>query len=268
MTKKLKAFFEGASALLKVRLNEWGKCMIGAMEKGVEAAKLTAPPEGVYEGVNLKLLPRYICFRAAMLRERMALQYVVIILSGLLLVQFATSRFEISGLHTKLREKEYILAPGVQDFIPAAPNSVPERHVEAAAMDYLLQFGNVNSVNIDDQYERLSSSMSLTLRAQFLAEVQSWKQKVKTENITETMKVLSKEILPDDKGNFKCKAHVRTESYVNSEYIGYRDEVIHLTMALVPPADGKKWYLALTSLSRTSDSSAKVEDQLSKGGEP
>lgn len=266
MFKTLKTFLERYWGLLHAKFSEWRAHMIGAMEKGIEAARLSTPPEGSYEGVNLKVLPKYICFRAAMLREKVALQYVVLVLASFLLAHLVASKSEISGLQTKLREKEYILAPGVQDFIPAAPNTVPEKHVEAAALDYLLQFGNVNAVNIDEQYERLASSMSLSLRAQFLAEVQTWKQKVKAENITETMKVLKRELFADDKGTFKCKAFVRTESYVNSEYIGYRDEVIHLTMTLVPPEDGKKWYLALSSLSRTSDASSKVEEQLTKGG--
>ena len=33
--------------------------MIGAAEKGIEAARLTAPPQGAYEGVDLRVLPKY-----------------------------------------------------------------------------------------------------------------------------------------------------------------------------------------------------------------
>jgi soluble lytic murein transglycosylase-like protein len=106
------------------------------MEKGMEAAKLAAPAQGVYEGVDLSVLPKYICFKAALLREKLTLQYAILILTVILGGHFVLTRFEVASLYTKLREKEYILAPGVQDFIPAAPQRVPERHVIAAAMDY------------------------------------------------------------------------------------------------------------------------------------
>ena len=241
--------------------------MVGAMEKGIEAARLSSPPAGVYQGVDLRLLPKFICYRAAMLREKMMLQYALICVITLAIGQFIGSRYEVSGLHKLLREKEYILAPGVQDFIPAAPQTVPDRHVVAAAMDYLAQIGNVNPVNIDDQYERLTESMTPALRAQFLAEARAWKAKVKADSLSEVMTVLDKTIESDGKGNYRCTATARTDSYVNNEHIGDRDEVVEMTMALVPPEDGKRWYLQITTLSRTNRNAFQIKSQLSKGGQ-
>ena len=240
--------------------------MVGAMEKGIEAARLQAPPQGVYEGVDLRVLPKYICFKAALLRERMTLQFMVAVVVVAFGAHFALSRYEISGLYNQLREKEYILAPGVQDFIPAAPQTVPERHVIAAASEYLGQFGNINSVNIDDQYERLTEVMTAQLKAQFMSEAQGWKFKVKADNLSEVMTILDKTIETDGKGNFRCTASARTDSYVNNEHIGYRDEVLEMTLALVPPEDGKRWYLQISSLSRSNRNAFQVKDRLSKGG--
>lgn len=239
--------------------------MVGAMEKGVEAARVVAPPKGVYEGVDLRSLPKYICFRAALLREKMLLQYVVLIVLAVFVGHFAISRYEISSLYTKLREKEYILAPGVQDFIPAAPQTVPDRHVVAASLDYLGQLGNINPTNIDDQYERLSEMMAPQLRAQFLSEAREWQAKVKADSLAEVMTVLDKTIESDGKGSFHCTANVRVDSFVNNEHIGYRDEVVEMMLALVPPEDGKRWYLQIASLTRSNRSAFKVKDQLSKG---
>jgi len=239
--------------------------MVGAMEKGIEAARLSTPPQGVYEGVDLRTLPKFICFKAALLREKMILQYVVMIVIALFAGHFVLSRYEISTLNTKLRQKEYILAPGVQNFIPAAPQSVPERYVVAAAMDYLGQLGNINPVNIDEQYERLSQSMTPQLRAQFLSEAQIWKAKVKADNLSEVMTVLEKTIESDEKGRFRCTATVRIDSFVNNEHIGYRDEVVEMTMTLVPPEEGKRWYLQISSLTRSNRRAFQVKDQLSKG---
>ena len=236
--------------------------MVGSMEKGIEAARLTTPAQGVYEGVDLSVLPKYICFKAALLREKLTLQYAILILTVILGGHFVLTRFEVASLYTKLREKEYILAPGVQDFIPAAPQRVPDRHVISAAMDYLSQFGNVNPVNIDDQFERLSESMTNELKVQFLAEATDWKAKVKADNLSEIMTVLEKTIESDEKGSYRCTATVRTDSFVSNEHIGYRDEVVEMAMKLVPPEDGKRWYLQISSLSRTSRNSFKVKDNL------
>lgn len=239
--------------------------MVGAMEKGIEAARLVTPPQGSCEGVDLRTLPKYICFRAALLREKMMLQYVVLIVLAAFAGHFALSRFEISSLYTKLREKEYILAPGVQDFIPAAPQTVPDRHVVAASMDYVGQLGNLNPTNVDDQYERLAESMTPQLRAKFLSEAREWQAKVKADNLSEVMTVLDKTIESDGKGNFHCVATVRVDSFVNNEHIGYRDEVVEMMLVLVPPEDGKRWYLQIASLLRSNRSAFKVKDQLSKG---
>lgn len=239
--------------------------MVGAMQKGIAAARLQAPPQGVYEGVDLRLLPKYICYRAAMLRERFTLQALVVILLIGFAAHFIVARYEIAGLYNKLREKEYILAPGVQDFIPAAPQTVPERHIIAAASDYLSQFGTINPVNIDEQYERLAASMTPQVRAQFLAEAEGWRLKVKADNLTEVMSVLDKTIESDEKGNYRVVANVRTDAFVNNEHIGYRDEVVEMALALVPPEAGKRWYLQITALTRTSRQSYQVKDKLTKG---
>ena len=56
--------------------------MVGAMEKGVEAAQVCSPPTGSYDGVNLKVLPKYLCFKAALLKEKVLLQNIVLLLIG------------------------------------------------------------------------------------------------------------------------------------------------------------------------------------------
>src|SRR3974390_2241435 len=78
--------------------------VIGPMEKGFEVAKLQTPPAHVVDGVDLRVLP-----------EKVALQFWLALLGAALLVVFIGSRIEAYHLIAKLRAKEYILAPGVQD---------------------------------------------------------------------------------------------------------------------------------------------------------
>ena len=119
--------------------------MVGPIEKAFQAAAIERPPEGTFDGVDLKTLPRYICFKAALLHNKLTLQYVILILVGLLGAYFIVSRIEIHSLYGKLRAKEYILAPGVMDFTPASPQSVPDSYVSNAVVDFLSLLGSVTT---------------------------------------------------------------------------------------------------------------------------
>ena len=120
--------------------------MIGPKEKGFEKA-ISDPPEVQTSKEHLKHLPKYIAYRAALLREKLLLTYLIAGISGLFLTYFVVSRIEVSSLYDKLRVKEYILAPGVLDFTTATPQSVPDSYVNDAVSDFLSTLGNINSTN-------------------------------------------------------------------------------------------------------------------------
>lgn len=225
--------------------------MLTAMDKGVEAALVSAPPVGVYHGVDLRILPKFIAFKAAMLKQKMTLQYILAIHMAAFALNFAFSRFEIHGLEKKLREKEYILAPGVMDFTTASPQSVSDTYVVNAAMSFLSMLGNINAANVDEQYKRLSTFMSSELRIQFEEESREWRETVKAENISEILRVTDREVVATDDGFYKFTAITSRERYSNNESLGHVDEIVEMTMKLVPPVKGKEWYLEITSLKRS-----------------
>ena len=232
---------------LKRKVNE----MLTAIDKGIEAAQVATPPVGVYKGVDLRTLPKYVSFKAAMLKEKLTLQYILAIHLAAFAASFAMSRYEVHDLQTKLREKEYILAPGVMDFTTAAPQSVSDSYVVNAAMSFLAMLGNINAANIDEQYQRLSTFMSPELRIQFEEEVREWRETVKAENISEILRVTDREVVATDEGFYKVTAMGSRERYSNSENMGHVDEVIEMTLKLVPPVKGKEWYLEIMNLKRT-----------------
>ena len=43
--------------------------MIGIKEKGLKGEKLKIIPKGLYEGIDLKALPNYICYKAALVKR-------------------------------------------------------------------------------------------------------------------------------------------------------------------------------------------------------
>lgn len=224
--------------------------MITAMDKGIEAAQIATPPVGVYKGVDLRILPKYVAFKASMIKQKMTLQYILAIHLAAFAMHFGISRIEIHGLETKLREKEYILAPGVMDFTTASPQSVSDTYVVNAALSFLSMIGNINAANVDEQYKRLSTFMTPELRIQFEEEAREWRETVKTENISEILRITDREVTTTDEGYYKVTAVAQRERYSNSESLGRVDEVIEMTMKLVPPLKGKEWYLEITSLKR------------------
>ncbi len=235
--------------------------MLTAMDKGIEAAQVAAPPVGVYQGVDLRVLPKYVAFKAAMLKQQLTLQYILAIHLAAFAANFAFSRFEIHSLEKKLREKEYILAPGVMDFTTAAPQSVSDSYVVNAGMSFLSMLGNVNAANIDEQYKRLASFMAPELRIQFESEVAEWRETVKNENISEILRVTDREVVATNEGFYKMTGIANRERYSNGESLGRIDEVIELTMRLVPPVKGKEWYLEITSLKRSRADGFKASQQ-------
>ena len=225
--------------------------MIGPLEKGMEAAKLSTPPEGVYEGVDLSILPKYISFRAALLHNKLTHQYLNLILASLLVVYYGMSRHEIYSLYGKLREKEYILAPGVQDFTPANPQTVSESYVGEAVSDFINKLGNISSGNVDEQYGALAKFMSPQLRIKFEAEASDFRAQVKTENLSELLTVTQREITPSGDGFYHVVALGRRDRYINNEFVGHQDEVIEMVLELVAPKRERPWYVQINSLTRS-----------------
>jgi hypothetical protein len=229
--------------------------MLTAMDKGIEAAQVVTPPKGSYDGVDLKVLPKWICFKAALLKEKLTLQYVIAIHLSCFLAYFALSRMEVVSLHKQLREKEYILAPGVMDFTTAAPQSVSDNYVANAAMSFLQMLGNVNAVNIDEQLKHLSDFMSPELKIRFTDEAQSWKDTVKEENLSEILKVTEKEIVSDGNGLYKVTALGKRERFADGQALGQVSEAIEMVLQLVPPVKGKEWFLQINELHRAATDS-------------
>lgn len=221
------------------------------MDKGIEAAQVATPPVGTYQGVDLRVLPKFIAFKAAMLKEKLTLQYILAIHLAAFAANFAFSRFEIHGLEKKLREKEYILAPGVMDFTTASPQSVSDSYVVNAAVTFLGMLGNINAANIDEQYKRLQSFMSAELAIQFEAETVEWRQVVKNDNLSEILRITDREVVASGEGYYKVTALASRERYSNSESLGHTDEVLEMTLRLVPPSKGKEWFLEITRLKRS-----------------
>jgi len=237
--------------------------LVGTIEKGFEQVRLSRVE--IATNLDLSMVPNYVAYKAALIREKMLLQHVCLGLGVIALVLFVVGRVEVSGLQNRLRLKEYILAPGVNDFIPVAPQTVPDAYVQHAISDFVATLGNTNPMNIEERFKQLSSAMSPALQVQFSVEASEWIAKARAENISEMVTVLEKRIEADADGKYRAVVHTRTDSFVGSESIGYRNEVVEMGLRLVPPDIGRRWFLEITSLSRVSSNAFDTAKNL-RGG--
>jgi len=237
--------------------------MISPIQKGVELAKTQTPHPSLIGGLDLRTLPKYISYKAALQKEKATYQTICLVLMGLLCSLFLYSRYETYVFTSMLRQKEYILAPGTFDFTPVRAHQVSDKYVKQTVSEYLLLLGNITPDAVDDQYANLQSYMSKQLSARFAAESKDWITKVKKDDVTETLQVTSKEIQSDGNGQYKLRAVGKRSIFANNQFLSSENEVIEMDLRLIQPASDIKrnWYLEITNLSRKRGESKKNSRQ-------
>ncbi len=150
--------------------------MIQAIDKGVKAAELTRPPAGVYGDVDLRVIPQYISYKAAILREKIGMQYLLALCGFLWVATFLIQGNRIDYWQSKYREKEFILVPSsIVGHTPAVPQSVPKEYVGNAAIYFVELLGNTTPSDVESHYDRFSQYMTSELRGKFLSETARWR---------------------------------------------------------------------------------------------
>ena len=226
--------------------------MIGPMEKGIAAARLKTAPIGMYEGVDLRTLPKFVSYRAAILREKVADKFIILILLVLLVSHYGFTRLEIAKYQEQLRTKEFLVVPGALNFAAVSPHSVKDSEIRNYVSRYLSLLGNVNSRNIEENYTYLIGVMSQELALRFEMEAQEWISNVKSDRVTEIISVKEKEIISDGTGFYRVTVLATRDIYANREHVNGYDEVIEMKLKLLPPTEGSAWYPQIVALERKS----------------
>ena len=227
--------------------------MITPMQKGIEAAKVKAPPSGVYEGVDLSILPSYICFKAQGAKEALTLKHQRLILLVVLCLIGGLYRSEVSELTTKLREKEYIIFP---DFLPVSPQTVSDERVKEEIRTMFSMYGNVRPSSIESNYNYLIKRMKDSTKSQFEAEMLDKVMFIKENAMREALDCPDIEII-ESGGNYKATGVCTKEVYVHSELQLTEKEIIEMNLKLIPPKRGKHSILQIQSIQRLKNSNFK-----------
>lgn len=225
--------------------------MLRAVDKGVKAAEMTRPPAGVFGEVDLRVIPKYVSYRAALLREKHGLHVILGIAVFLWVSTFLVQSNRIDYWQTKFREKEFILVPStIVGHTPAVPQTVPKSYVGNAINYFVELVGNTTPSNIQEHYERFSNYLSQDLKARFLAETVTWRETARSENIYEQVDIVQKDWIEDGKGSYDATVVIRRDRRVNGDFMGSSQETIKMKLQLVPPQGEKEWIFEIKEFSR------------------
>ena len=198
-----------------------------------------------------KWIPKALSKEGGLLYKLDNLKLLLVLICSMWVIQFSVDKFHDLELIGKYRQKEFILAPSqITGFTPARPQNVPDSYIEDSSTYYLSLLGNINSLNVENNYLKLSKSMSQALGVRFLAQTKPWVDTVKREKISEVLKIIRKTHLFTDHGFFKVLATVQRDRYRGQLYMGFIKEDIEMTLKLIPPKEEVQWHLQITNLVR------------------
>lgn len=165
--------------------------MISPRDKGIKGSV----PKRVrnYNGIDLSTLPKILSFKAAVAHNEIVLKHTLVAVLILWGIQFSVDQYNDLEMAREYRKKEFLLAPSeITGITPVKPSLVPATYVDDISSIYLSLLGNINALNIEENYAKLVKHMSDSLRMKFQAETSEWIETVKSENISEVLKSLVK----------------------------------------------------------------------------
>lgn len=196
---------------------------------------------------------------------------VVVVCVGIVGLQ----EWRFKGALEHALNKEFLIVPGVVDFMRVRPGIIPENVVFYFAEFMADQVGTFTYANIGERYKRASEFMSPALRESFLMEYHKKEKDYKELAVTEIFSpqpVSKFEQLKDDAGNPYYLVHIRgtLDRYSNDQKIASEEEIFTLRFRTTRIVADKPWFFELTSLERQSSEefarSESAKERFAKSG--
>lgn len=238
-----------------------GGNMIGGLEKGMEAARVASPPKSVVNGVELSKVASYVGFKAAMSKNKMTMEMIL-----LLQFVFVVGLFGYSvHLNSKLRNRTLLMVPSqITGVTEVVPNSLPPSRIHKAFVHFASLLGNIHSSNVQEHYKMLRDYMSRDLQIKFAIESEPIIRNVLEEGLSEYIKLGEKTVEPNGKGEFRITAPLRVSPFANGMELKERNEFIVMRLRIVAPKDKNTWGLEIVDLKRMSGSTFNSKNRLGK----
>ena len=99
---------------------------------------------------------------------------------------------------------------------------------------------------------------------EFEIDTADWVEQVKSDDISQLFTITDKQIKADDKGWYQAVVIARADFYANKSYLGHENHAVEMTLRLMPPESGKRWYLQIETLTWNREATYDSKRKLSR----
>lgn len=217
--------------------------------------KLLEQKEG--RAQSLAMIPPFMASNA-ILQDR--LQVAKVFCVGVIVVCVsivALQEWRFKGALEHALNKEFLIVPGVVDFMRVRPGIIPDNVVFLFAEYMADQVGTFTYANVDERYKRASEFMSPALRESFLMELRKKEKDYRELAVTEIFSpqpIAKFEQLKDAAQNPYYLVHIKgtLDRYSNDQKIISEEEIFTLKFRTTRIMADKPWFFELISLERQS----------------
>ena len=184
----------------------------------------------------------------ALFEQRILLVAGAVIASAVII----SDRVAITNLERKLREKEYILAPGVTDFAKVTPGIISKDYVREFAESIAATLGSFSAKEVERRYQELEKYLSSDFRLTFREKTKKDLGLFASTDVAETFSANSSEIEEAPNG-FRAAVFGTQTRYVSGLKVYEGAHVIVFLMVGLAPSASTPWALQITDISRLSE---------------
>lgn len=193
-------------------------------------------------------LKRWTDIQLALFEQRILL--ITITLFALALI--ITDRVTIHKLEMKLREKEYILAPGVTNFARVSPGIISKDYVKEFAETIAHTLGSFSAKQVEQRYSELEKYFASDFRIKFREKTKKDLSLLASNDIAEMFEIRSTEVREIADG-FKAFVFGSQTRYVSGLKVFEGSHVIAFTLKGIAPSATTPWALQILDISRLSE---------------
>lgn len=195
-----------------------------------------------------KALKRWSDIHIALFEQRILLVVVGTLATALLI----SNQFTINDLQRQLRNKEYILAPGLTDFARVTPGIIAKEYVAEFAESLAAQLGNFTSKEVMDRYDSIEKYLASDFRIKFKEEITKELKLLASKDIAE-MFVTSQSKVSESESGFQAAIFGNQFRYISGLKVFNGSHVFVFDLAPTAPRPGSPWALEVTGITRLSE---------------
>ncbi|MBI2601894.1 MAG: hypothetical protein HYW48_02460 [Deltaproteobacteria bacterium] len=193
-------------------------------------------------------IKRWTDLHIALFEQRILL--IVVSIAALILI--ITDRVSLNELQTKLREKEYILAPGVMDFAKVNPGVISHDYVREFVESLSLSLGCFGASDIETRHRGLEKYMADDFRIRFRETTKKDLTLFTSNDVAELFSVKSTEIIEKDSG-FEAVVKGTQTRFVSGLKVFEGPHVFIFSLKAVAPSSASPWALEIKDITRLSE---------------